>query len=120
MSRIVKIVVKIGFWSLYAFWMFVCIGGVTCHPVHDGMTEAESALLCWKALFSGPYAGYLLPCVPDSLSVVGISAVVFPATILLYMVVFAFCGKWRLAVYAFALLAAVWFSMSAGYLWYWK
>ena len=116
MSRIVKI----GFWSLCSFWMFVCIGGAIAHPVHDGMTEAESALLCWKALFSGPYAGRLLPCVPDRLSVVGISAVAFPAAILLYVVVFAVFRKWRLAVYAFALFAAVWFSISVGHLWYWK
>lgn len=116
MSRIIKIC----FWSPYAFWMFVCIGGVTCHPVHDGMTEAESALLCWKALLSGPYAGRLLPCVPDRLSVVGISTVAFPAAILLLVVVLAVFRKWRLAAYALALFAAVWFSMSAGHLWYWK
>ena len=113
-------IVKICFWSLYAFWMFVCIGGATAHPVHDGMTEAESAMLCWKALFSGPYAGHLLPCVPSRLSGVGISAVAFPAAILLFVVVLAFFRKWRPAVYAFALFVAVWFSMAAGHLWYWK
>lgn len=120
MNRIVKIAIKIVFWSLYAFWMLICIGSAPAHPVHTGMTEAESKVLCWKALFSGPYAGRLLPCVPDRLRDVAISAIAFPAAILLLAVILAVFRKWRFAAYAFALFAFVWFSMSAGALCYWK
>lgn len=119
MNRTVKIL-KIFFWSLYSYCMLLFIGGAPCHPVHAGMTEAESKLLCWKALLAGPYAGRLLPCIPERHSAVGIAYVVFPAAILLLAAILAAFRKWRFAVYAFALFAAVWFSMSGGYLWYWK
>lgn len=115
-----KIVVKIGFWTLYAFWMVMCIGGAGCHPVHDGMSEIESKWLCWKALLAGPYAGRMLPCIPERLKVVVAIHVVFPATILLLAFILAAFRKWRFAVYVFAVFVAVWFSMSAGCLWYWK
>ena len=120
MNRMVKMTLKIVFWSLYSFWMLLFIGGAPCHPVHTGMTEAESKLLCWKALLAGPYAGRLLPCIPERYSAVGIADVVFPAAILLLAAILAAFRKWRFAAYAFALFAAVWFSMSGGYLWYWK
>ena len=120
MDRMVKMTLKIVFWSLYSFWMLLFIGGAPCHPVHTGMTEAESKLLCWKALLAGPYAGRLLPCIPERHSAVGIAFVVFPAAILLLAAILAAFRKWRFAVCAFALFAAVWFSMSGGYLWYWK
>ena len=55
-------------WAVYALFILFCMGSADCHPVHDGMTEAESKILCWKALLSGPYAGQLLPCVPERVS----------------------------------------------------
>ena len=39
---------------------------------------------------------------------------------LLLAAILAAFRKWRSAAYAFALFAAVWFTMSGGYLWYWK
>ena len=41
-------------WAVYAFFILFCMASADCHPVHDGMTEAESKILCWKALLSGP------------------------------------------------------------------
>ena len=41
------------FWAVYALLILFCIGSADCHPVHDGMTEAESKILCWKALLAG-------------------------------------------------------------------
>ena len=49
------------FWAVYALLILFCVGSADCHPVHDGMTEAGSKILCWKALLSGPYAGRFLP-----------------------------------------------------------
>lgn len=96
------------------------MGSADCHPVHDGMTEAESKILCWKALLSGPYAGQLLPCVPERVSEVGAVYVVFPLLFLLTAVVLAAFRKWRLALYSFATFALVWLFMATGALWYWK
>ena len=120
MEKIVKIAFKIGFWSLYSLWMFMCIVGTSFHPVHLGMTEDESKLLCWKALFAGPYAGRLLPCIPCRHATVGIIDIAFPAAIILSAVALAAFRKWRFAAYAFALFVAIWFSISASYLGYWK
>ena len=39
-------------WAVYALFILFCMGSADCHPVHDGMTEAESKILCWKALLS--------------------------------------------------------------------
>ena len=40
-------------WAVYALFILFCMGSADCHPVHDGMTEAESKILCWKALLFG-------------------------------------------------------------------
>ena len=95
------------FWAVYALLILFCIGSADCHPVHDGMTEAESKILCWKALLAGPYAGRFLPCVPKRFAEV--TAVVLAAF-----------RKWRLALYSFATFALVWLFMATGALWYWK
>ena len=108
------------FWAVYALFILFCIGSADCHPVHDGMTEAESKILCWKALFAGPYAGRFLPCVPERLSEVGAVYVVFPLLFLLTTVVLAAFRKWKLALYSFATFALVWLFMATGALWYWK
>ena len=108
------------FWAVYALLILFCVGSADCHPVHDGMTEAESKILCWKALLSGPYAGRFLPCVPERLSEVGAVYVVFPLLFLLTAVVLAAFRKWRLALYSFATFALVWLFMATGALWYWK
>ena len=109
------------FWAVYALLILFCIGSADCHPVHDGMTEAESKILCWKALLAGPYAGRFLPCVPKRFAeVVGAVYVVFPLLFLLTAVVLAAFRKWRLALYSFATFALVWFFMATGALWYWK
>lgn len=108
------------FWAVYALFILFCMGSADCHPVHDGMTEAESKILCWKALLSGPYAGRFLPCVPERLSEVGAVYVVFPLLFLLTAVVLAAFRKWRLALYSFATFALVWLFMATGALWYWK
>ena len=85
------------------------------------MTEAESKILCWKALLSGPYAGRFLPCVPKRFSeVVGAVYVVVPMLFLLAAVVLAAFRKWKLALYSFATFALVWLFMATGALWYWK
>ena len=84
------------------------------------MTEAESKILCWKALFAGPYAGRFLPCVPAWLSEVGAAYVVIPMLFLLAAVVLAAFRKRRLALYSFATFALVWLFMATGALWYWK
>ena len=108
------------FWAVYALLILFCIGSADCHPVHDGMTEAESKILCWKALLSGPYAGRFLPCVPERLSEVGAVYVVFSLLFLLTTVVLAAFRKWKLALYSFATFALVWLFMATGALWYWK
>ena len=109
------------FWAVYALLILFCIGSADCHPVHDGMTEAESKILCWKALLSGPYAGRFLPCVPRRFAeVVGAVYVVVPMLFLLTAVVLAAFRKWRLALYSFATFALVWLFMATGALWYWK
>ena len=86
------------------------------------MTEAESKILCWKALLSGPYAGRFLPCVPKRFAeeVVGAVYVVVPMLFLLAAVVLAAFRKWRLALYGLAVFVLFWFLMASGYLWYWK
>jgi hypothetical protein len=85
------------------------------------MTEAESKILCWKALLSGPYAGRFLPCVPKRFAeVVGAVYVVVPMLFLLAAVVLAAFRKWKLALYSFATFALVWLFMATGALWYWK
>ena len=106
--------------AVYALLILFCIGSADCHPVHDGMTEAESKILCWKALLSGPYAGRFLPCVPERLSEVGAVYVVFPLLFLLTAVVLAPFRKWKLALYSFATFALVWLFLATGALWYWK
>ena len=108
------------FWAVYALLILFCVGSADCHPVHDGMTEAESKILCLKALFAGPYAGRFLPCVPERLSEVGAVYVVFPLLFLLTAVVLAAFRKWKLALYSFATFALVWLFMATGALWYWK
>ena len=109
------------FWAVYALLILFCIGSADCHPVHDGMTEAESKILCWKALLAGPYAGRFLPCVPRRFAeVVGAVYVVAPMLFLLAAVVLAAFRKWRLALYSFATFALVWLFMATGALWYWK
>ena len=110
------------FWAVYALFILFCIGSADCHPVHDGMTEIESKILCWKALFAGPYAGRFLPCVPKRFSeeVVGAVYVVVPMLFLLAAVVLAAFRKRRLALYSFATFALVWLFMATGALWYWK
>ena len=40
------------FWAVYALLILFCIGSADCHPVHDGMTEAESKILCSFATFA--------------------------------------------------------------------
>ena len=109
-------------WAVYALLILFCIGSADCHPVHDGMTEAESKILCWKALLSGPYAGRFLPCVPKRFAeeVVGAVYVVVPMLFLLAAVVLAAFRKWRLALYGLAVFVLLWFLMASGYLWYWK
>ena len=108
-------------WAVYALFILFCMGSADCHPVHDGMTEAESKILCWKALFAGPYAGRFLPCVPKRFSeVVGAVYVVVPMLFLLAAVVLAAFRKWKLAFYSFATFALVWLFMATGALWYWK
>ena len=96
------------------------MGSADCHPVHDGMTEAESKILCWKALLSGPYAGQLLPCVPERVSRFSAAYVVIPMLFLLSAAVLAVFRKWRLALYGLAVFVLFWFLMASGYLWYWK
>ena len=108
------------FWAVYALFSLFCIASADCHPVHDGMTEMESKILCWKALLAGPYAGRFLPCVPERLSEVGAVYVVFPLLFLLTTVVLAAFRKWKLALYSFATFALVWLFMATGALWYWK
>ena len=108
------------FWAVYALLILFCIGSADCHPVHDGMTEAESKILCWKALLSGPYAGRFLLCVPKRFAEVGAVYVVVPMLFLLTAVVLAAFRKWRLALYSFATFALVWLFMATGALWYWK
>ena len=108
------------FWAVYALFILFCIASADCHPVHDGMTEMESKILCWKALLAGPYAGRFLPCVPARLSEVGAAYVVIPMLFLLTAVVLAAFMKWRLALYSFATFALVWFFMATGAFWYWK
>ena len=56
-------------WAVYALFILFCMGSADCHPVHDGMTEAESKILCWKALLSGPYAGQLILLMSDIFTV---------------------------------------------------
>ena len=109
------------FWAVYALFILFCIASADCHPVHDGMTEAESKILCWKALLAGPYAGRFLPCVPTRLAeAVGAVYVVIPMLFLLAAIVLAAFRKWRLALYSFATFALVWLFMATGALWYWK
>ena len=109
------------FWAVYALLILFCIGSADCHPVHDGMTEAESKILCWKALLAGPYAGRFLPCVPKRFAeVVGAVYVVVPMLFLLTAVVLAAFRKWKLALYSFATFALVWRFMATCALWYWK
>ena len=110
------------FWAVYALLILFCIGSADCHPVHDGMTEAESKIQCWKALFAGPYAGRFLPCVPKRFAeeVVGAVYVVVPMLFLLAAVVLAAFRKWRLALYGLAVFVLFWFMLASGYLWYWK
>ena len=109
------------FWAVYALLILFCVGSADCHPVHDGMTAAESKILCWKALLAGPYAGRFLPCVPKRLAeAVGAVYVVIPMLFLLAAVVLAAFRKWRLALYSFATFALVWLFMATGALWYWK
>ena len=38
--------------AVYALLILFCIGSADCHPVHDGMTEAESKILCSFATFA--------------------------------------------------------------------
>ena len=115
-----KKVVKIALWTLYALYMALCFAIAAEHPLHAEMSAYESRLLCWKALFAGPYAGRLLPCVPGHAKEDGIWAVAIPVAILLLSVVLAGFGKWKWSVRTFALFAAGWFLMSAAFLCYWK
>ena len=108
------------FWAVYALLVLFCISSANCHPVHDGMTEAESRILCWKALLSGPYAGHFLPCVPNWMKEVGVECVVIPMLFLLSAVVLATSRKRKLALYSFAAFVLIWFFMAMGALWYWK
>lgn len=107
-------------WAVYALFILFCISSADCHPVHDGMTEAESKILCWKALLSGPYAGQLLPCVPERVSRFSAAYVVIPMLFLLSAAVLAAFRKWRLALYGLAVFVLFWFMLASGYLWYWK
>ena len=107
-------------WAVYALFILFCMSSADCHPVHDGMTEAESKILCWKALLSGPYAGQLLPCVPERVSRFSAAYVVIPMLFLLSAAVLAVFRKWRLALYGLAVFVLFWFMLASGYLWYWK
>ena len=100
------------FWVVYSLFILFCIGSADGHPVHDGMTEAESKILCWKALLSGPYAGRMLPCVLERLSGVGAAYVAIPMFFLLFAAVLAAFRKWRLALYSFAPFTLVWLLMA--------
>lgn len=105
---------------VYALFVLFCMASADCHPVHDGMTEAESKILCWKALLSGPYAGQLLPCVPERISGVSAAGVVIPLLFLLFAAVLAAFRKWRLALNSLAIFVLIWFFIAASYLSYWK
>ena len=107
-------------WAVYAFFILFCMASADCHPVHDGMTGAESKILCWKALLSGPYAGQLLPCVPERISGVCAAGVVIPLLFLLFAAVLAAFRKWQLALYSLAIFVLIWFFIAMGYLSYWK
>ena len=107
-------------WAVYALFILFCMSSADCHPVHDGMTEAESKILCWKALLSGPYAGQLLPCVPERVSRFSAAYVVIPMLFLLFAAGLAVFRKWRLALYGLAVFVLFWFMLASGYLWYWK
>lgn len=122
MNKIVRKALKCMFWALYGFWILLFIGAADCHPVHEGMSVAESKLLCWKALFAGPFAGLILPCIPEIQKYPRDFAVwlAVDAAILLLMIAFAAFRKWRYAGYALAAFAAVWFGESGGFLWRWK
>lgn len=115
-----KKTLKVALWTLYALYMALCFAIAAEHPLHAEMSANESRLLCWKALFAGPYAGRLLPCVPGHAKDFEIWAVAIPAVILLLSVVLAGFGKWKWSVRTFALFAAGWFLMSAAFLCYWK
>lgn len=107
-------------WAVYAFFILFCMASADCHPVHDGMTEAESKILCWMALLSGPYAGQLLPCVPERISGVSAAGVVIPLLFLLSAAALAAFRKWRFALYSLAIFVWIWFVIAVGYLSYWK
>ncbi len=115
-----KKIAAIAFWTLFALFMAMCLAIAASHPLHTGMSANESRLLCWKALFAGPYAGRLLPCVPDYANNFGFWAVAIPAAILLLSVVLAGLRKWKWTARTFALFAAGWFLMSTAFLCYWK
>jgi len=108
------------FWAIYVLLISFCIVGADCHPVHDGMTETESKILCWKALLSGPYAGQVLPCVPERISGPLAAGAVIPMLFLLPAAVLAAFRRWRLALYGLAIFTLIWFLMAAGALGYWK
>ncbi len=96
------------------------VASVVWHPIHTGMTPAESQWLCWKALFCGPFAGYMLPCVPDEIKLPGACAIAVPAIAFLASIVLLCLKKVYYASVVLCMSFILWCGTALGYLLYWK
>ena len=96
------------------------VASVVFHPIHTGMTSAGSQWLCWKALFCGPFAGYMLPCVPDEIKRPGVCAIAVPAIAFATSIVLLCHKKVYYASIALCMSFILWCGTALGYLLYWK
>ena len=106
------------FFAFFALCMAIDLTVPAGHPVHDGMTSQESERLCFKALFAGPYAQNVLPCLRDS--AVGAGELLFFAS---FLVLAAMLFVWRKTLYAWMSICTfliLWLGAGCANLLAWK
>ena len=106
------------FFAFFALCMTIDLTVPSGHPVHDGMTAQESERLCFKALFAGPYAQNVLPCLRDS--AVGAGELLFFAS---FLVLAAMLFVWRKTIYAWMSICTfliLWLGAGCANLLAWK